>query len=156
MVRNRIHLENVWVEWCLIIPSKYYINFEYLCLRQLIMVHLHLNIAIYKMMKNMSRKITVFWVIFLLKKDISKLWNKLEHIHVKNKILWSKYIFSCHNCTIFYVYPKIFINFTIFAKFVSHFSSREITLKCKIFLHQSILVTLDWTFNLKKGSKEVA
>jgi len=34
-------------------------------------------------------------------------------------------VFSCHNWTIFYVCPKIFINCTIFAKFVSNFSSRE-------------------------------
>jgi len=34
--------------------------------------------------------------------------------------------FSCHNCTIFDVYPKIFIDCTIFAKFVSHFSGRDI------------------------------
>jgi len=34
------------------------------------------------------------------------------------------YSFSCHNGTIFYERPKIFINCTIFAEFVSHFSGR--------------------------------
>jgi len=42
-------------------------------------------------------------------------------------------VFSCHNGTIFYVYSKIFINCTIFAESVTHFSGREDNLYSKIF-----------------------
>jgi len=45
-----------------------------------------------------ARKMTAFWAIHLLKKDISKLLNKLGHVDVKNTIDNNKYIFfMSHN-----------------------------------------------------------
>jgi len=67
-----------------------------------------------------SRKIPYFASI-LLKKGHFKIFEWIGTYKQKNTILWSSYGFSCHNYTIFYVCPKIFINRTIFAKFMSHF-----------------------------------
>jgi len=64
---------------------------------------------------------TLFREIFFLKKDISKLTNKLGHKHENIQLI---IINTYHSCTIFYACPKIFINCTFFAKFVSHFSGR--------------------------------
>jgi len=68
-----------------------------------------------------SWKMTVFCAIFSLKKDFSKLINDLGQKHEK---IGFYYIFSCQNCTIFYVCPKIFIICTIFPNFVSYLTSQ--------------------------------
>jgi len=76
---------------------------------------------------------TVFCTIFLLNMDNSQLRYELGHIHEKNTILWRKYIYHVtivsQNIYQLYnflcVYPKIFNNFTIFAKLLSHFSGWE-------------------------------
>jgi len=62
---------------------------------------------------------------FMLKKDISQLMNELGHIHKNIRFNEVNMFFSCHNRTIFCVCPKILINCTIFAKFVSNFSGQS-------------------------------
>jgi len=52
----------------------------------------------------------------------TKLLNKLGHMHEKIRLILVNMAFSCRSCTISYVYPKRFINGTIFAEFVPHFS----------------------------------
>jgi len=68
---------------------------------------------------------------FLLKKDFSKLLNELGHT-----ILWS----SCN-----FFMCKIFINWTIFYKIVSHFSSQVIILYGQ---GQTRMITLRLCFSL--------
>jgi len=90
-------------------------------------------------------KKTVFHTIFVLNMDISQLLNELRHIHKKMRYYNVNTFFSCHSCTIFYACLKIFINFTIFAKCVSHFSSRVIH-----YYSSKLIFNLVW--NLKNQS----
>jgi len=70
-------------------------------------------------------KMTAFCGIFLTKKGHFTFLNEIgRYIHEKNMILSRKYIFFMSQLHNFYVCPKIFINCTIFVKFVSQFSSR--------------------------------
>jgi len=64
-----------------------------------------------KLSKTQQEKWSCFRQFFYLKKDISKLLNKLGHIHTKNTILQSKYSFFMSHLHNFYVFPKIFDNF---------------------------------------------
>jgi len=74
----------------------------------------------------------------------------IETYMQKNMIFWRKYIFHVTiaqfypkifiNWTIFYVSPKIFNNRTIFAKFVSHFSGRELVLFLWFFFRYEISI----------------